>query len=296
MPTSRQLIADPCFKTGFGLQGINPATDGRKVYKYLDYGQNKAHKDPIWLLTQWWTPFTLLEATEREMGLSYIYETASRRIAINRTSGEMAVTFDSYAEYLARYGSSRQKGHQPWSHLLIEQDFAEPAKVRDLVALVARLDCKIDNVESRDPEFFDPSIHAAQLLWYITIKEQSAEGQDGLGGNYIWFGVPIFDSRTKYCSAFSSIDGGTTGSTNKLIYSIDSRNYLPVPLPFGEYQHIEIDLLPFIKQAIGYAEEHKLLAVGKELIVNYMNFGWELPGSYRVSSSIKNMGLEAIIK
>lgn len=299
MSQQAEIIIDPKFKSGFFLQDPNPVTDQRVNFRYLDYdGQAIVPSQRIWYMTQWWTPFPFHKAKFSAEGRIYRYENENRRCDVDTEIGGFAFELDSYQEYLKLYGGSRSSPNQNWSHFLLEQDFRMPLRFRKMKALFARVTFQIDEVTNLDPKNYDPSLHAAQFLWYITIRKYEKEERvnNPLKDNFIWLGIPIYDNRFKTIEASQRVDRGFAGATNTLIYSLASSNYLKEePLQLGKEYIIDFDIFPYIKKSIRYAIREGVFDSEKNLFVNYMNIGWELPGSFRVRSSIKELHLEAII-
>ncbi len=293
----KDLLKDPYFKTGFFLQGPNPVKDQRKVFSHLDYeGEAMKVNDVLWIMSQWWTPYPFSSHTflKKEAG-DFTYENASRKCEINTNQGSFRFFLDSYKEYQELYKANRLDPHLPWSHFLLEQDFVESVKVKDLDALYANLHFIIHAVENKNGEEFDPNKHTAQFVWYITIREGKGNSKESLGGNFIWFGLPIYDFRYPYNAKHIQYDGEFEGSTRTLIYNLDSRDYLTdVPLEFGKEYSISIDILPYIHRAIRYALKEKIFTSTRNLVVNYMNIGWELPGAFTVDSEISQIQLKGV--
>lgn len=295
-----EIIIDPKFKSGFFLQGPNPVTDQRINFTYLDYdGKAIVPSRKVWIMTQWWTPFPFSDSKFEDTEMYYRYSNESRSCKINKEDGEITIYLNSYLEYEKRLGHSRDKAIQPWSHFLFEQDFYHPLSFRKLQAFIARLDFCIDKVNQLDEAHYNPEIHAAQLLWYLTIKEvkknTAVDDSNPLKDNYIWIGIPIFDNRYKTIKGSQVIDKGFSGATNSLIYTISSSAYLKEePIQLGKYYSIDVDLLPYIKKSVRYAIRQGIFSSERNLFVNYMNIGWEVPGSFEVESRLKNIHLEAI--
>ena len=293
---SKELITDPKFKSGFFLQGVSSVSDQRTSYTYLNYdGKAIAATEKIWIMSQWWTPFDFKNAIYKFDNDKHIYENESRKCVIDTYKGEIEFSFDSSIEYDKLYGKVRDKS-KPWSHFLIEQDFLSSVRFDRIRNLIAKLNFSIDNVEQVKPEEQRDDAHAAQFLWYITIKEGKEDQKETLGGRYIWFGIPLYDNRYKKIKGSVMFDKGFDGATNALIYTMPSELYLKdEPIKFGKEYEINIDIFPYIKKAIKLALEEGIFTSESDLVINYMNIGWELPGSFKVKSKISNLHLEAIV-
>ena len=138
----------------------------------------------------------------------------------------------------------------------------------------------------------DPGLHAAQFQLFFIVKEVAPGGS----GDFLWFGVPFFDSRQEYPAPHRARDGGKDDATGKFIYTIDGRGVLSKPLGQGERVAIRKDLLPSIRNALAYAVEHGFLERGdpeRYAVVN-MNLGWEMPGAYDAAVEIRGLAITAV--
>lgn len=300
-PKEIELLEDPTFATGFNLLGISPVEDGRTIYKHLDYNQTAEIADRnVWFMAQWWTPYDVTNASYRLDGSKHIYETESRTIAVDPSDGGyLRIDLNSKKEY----GDTDRVGGQSWTHALIEQNFNESVGMSELESLVVTLDVTIHYVNNlHTNNSYTPDLHAAQFLWYLTLQnivdEDSDPDEVGQRGDYLWFGIPIYDNRTDFVAASAHVDQGAAGTTNKLIYSMSSRNYFSEKIQFEKAYHIEVDVLPYLKEAFIYAISNNALvnAQFENMQIGYMNLGWELPGSFEVGSTIQNISIMATKK
>lgn len=286
------LLSDTSFANGFRL--LEPRDDGKRIEaKILDY-DGAAKGDYKWEMSQWASPFNFKDAdfSITDNG-TYLYKNINRSVEVDTKNNAITLNLDSYAEYMERYGHSRT-GSENWSHLLLEQNFENPANIAAIKYAYAHLEFTINKSENKDPT---QPIPCAQLTWYFTItdvRNGDSRYQSGNDDNdYMWFGLSIYDSRYPYLSESSHVDTGFNGATNRLIYGMDSRNYLPENLVIGKEYVIDINILPFIKNAYLFGIQNGALQDSNlgDLCINYMNIGWELPGSYDVSLTLKNMSV-----
>lgn len=294
-----QLFDNSKFDSGFNL--LTPSTDnGRTVARYIDYqGTASPTRKDAWYMAQWWTPYDFKDAPETKVGDEYVYQNESRVLKVNPQTGHMEMGLNSWTEYQKKLGGSRSSSSQGWSHFLIEQSFTNRTKIAQADKIIVSLDFQINEVTQYDLTHYNANMHAAQFLWYFTIQnlyDQSLpSSENGTYGDYLWFGIPIYDSRYSYVAPYANVDSGTTGSTNKLIYAMDNRTYLPnYPLVMGQQYHIEFDVLPYVKDAFVYGVLNGALKNAQfgNMEFNYMNLGWELPGSFAINSEIQNISAE----
>lgn len=294
-----ELLEDPTFSTGFQLLGISPVVDGRTIQRHLDYnGEALPSTRNVWYMAQWWTPHDVTDATYAKVSGVHTYTTESRTLHINPSDhGYLRIDLKASKEY----SEPRQSG-QPWTHALIEQDFNESVGMQALSALILKLEVTVNSVENLTGSAYDPSKHAAQLLWYLTLRNVVPEDADpnevGTRGDFLWFGIPIYDNRSDFIAQSAHLDQGGPGTTNKLIYSMSSRNYFDEKIQMGKTYQIEIDVLPYLQEAFLYAIQNNALvnAQYENMQIGYMNLGWELPGTFDVSSTFRNISIKAVKK
>lgn len=295
-----ELLEDPTFSTGFNLLGISPVVDGRTIQRHLDYDGKAVPADrDVWFMAQWWTPYDVTDAPYQKVGDVHQYQTTSRTLQMNpEDNGFLKIDLLGSEEYI---NGPRESG-EPWTHALIEQDFNESVGMAELSSLILRMEVTVNYVENHTGDAYDPGLHAAQLLWYLTLRnvvdEESNPDEVGTRGDFLWFGIPIYDNRSDFIAQSAHLDQGGPGTTNKLIYSMSSRNYFDEKIQMGKTYQIEIDVLPYLKEAFIYAVNNNALvnAQFENMQIGYMNLGWELPGTFDVSSTFRGISIKAVKK
>ena len=146
------------------------------------------------------------------------------------------------------------------------------------------------------------AIPCAQLLWYFTITDQkngdtsyeSGKWDGGTPNQFMQFGLPIYDSRYDFIEAYQHADSGFVGATNTIIYNISNREYFNEKLIIGKKYSICVDILPYLKKAYLYGAENGAMdnCEWADLVINYMNFGWELPGSFDTSVTVSKLSVK----
>ena len=205
-------------------------------------------------------------------------------------------------EYEEKFGGPRDPAAS-WSHFLIQQNFPSelvksPSTFEDLYV---EMDVTIE--ESTYLGEGQPlGAECAQLLFYFClfnrVPADSNPEEVGVNGTGMWFGVPIYDSRYDYVDRYIGGDTGFVGSTNRMIYSIPSQSYMGRgPVEMNHTYKIRIDVLDLLKEAFIYGVKNDYLpnCLWNNLYLTYMNFGWELPGQYKVSSTLSNLDIHATI-
>ena len=286
----QELLADPFFENGFDLKSTT-TLDGSLVVRHLDY-DGKAN-EASWKMAQWWTPFDFKNAPYTYKDGRHTYENESRFLGVDTEKGEMEMGLDSYKEYLELFGGSRTKGSQNWSHFLIEQNFPKAVPLSSLEKLYLKLNFGIYEVSNEDEENYSPSIHAAQFVLYFTIRNVKEN-------KFFWFGLPFYDNRGSGYSDEYSIDSGFVGATNTLIYKMGRKSFLEDKLPvIGKEYALNVDVLPYMVDAFLFGATDSAIGMPyidwkmEDLVVDYLNFGWELPGSFKVDSRFSGLSVEA---
>ena len=303
------LLSDSSFKNGFGL--FSPETTTAHVEDRLidyngeaetDFYNPEADHSYYWTMCQWWTPYNFVNATYSKNGETHIYENESRRLEVNPGEGSLHMELNADMEYEEKFGGPRDPAAS-WSHFLIQQNFpselvTSPSTFEDLYV---EMDVTIE--ESTYLGEGQPlGAECAQLLFYFClfnrVPADSNPEEVGVNGTGMWFGVPIYDSRYDYVDRYIGGDTGFVGSTNRMIYSIPSQSYMGRgPVEMNHTYKIRIDVLDLLKEAFIYGVKNDYLpnCLWNNLYLTYMNFGWELPGQYKVSSTLSNLDIHATI-
>lgn len=278
MDNLEELLLDTKFESGFDLMTTS-TTNGREVIKHIDYnGQAKKSETTPWKMAQWWTPFDFKDATYRKEKDTHHYENQSRHLSVNPKTGELVLDLNSYPEYIEKLGHSRT-GSENWSHFLIEQDFKNAPKLCETKRVIVDLTFSIDRSINMDKS---QSIPCAQISWYFTVTDpkngDTGYQSKGDTNDFFWFGLPLYDSRYDFLSPYHHVDAGFEGATNKLIYSLGSNTYLEEKIQIGKTYNVKLDILPYIKEAFLYGVVNGAMADSDwtDLVLNYMNLGWEL--------------------
>lgn len=296
--TPKSIISDPNWTQGFKLKSTT--TVNAKVIGNLDYNKT-TEKEPFWEMAQWWTPdeynflnsnYTLLSENVHQ------YENESRKAVIDTNNGSFQMTLNSEAEYLKNYGQKDKPSDKSWSHFLLEQNFdaSQQFHMNMFESLTVSFDFSIDACEYRGDKA-DSSQEAAQFLFYLRLFNMPPEGADekevGKRNANIWFGLPLFDSRYDFVGEYKQGDTGFVGATGSLIYSISSTEFLDEKIQYTKTYHVEIDVLSYLKDAIIYGVLNNFLpnCQWSNMVLRYLNVGWELPGSFFASSTLSNLDI-----
>lgn len=279
-----QLIRDPDFQNGFMLQRPEP---GKRVECGVARGPGGI--PAVWDLAQWTSKFHFDESTPvgRAAGGAFVLANPARRVVFGGDDGVLSLGVNTGPEYGDRL---RQKG-EPWVHLLVSQRFATHPRLGDLDSIRLRLDARLARFEELQPGQH-PHTHAAHCMMFITV--QNLDRKSPGHGDYLWFGIPIYDNRYREIRTYAAPDSAGSG---KFIYTP-----APVPPPApnihdGQWTTFDLDLLPAMREGFAVARGRgflKHLDSADDYRLGGMNLGWEMPGTYDVEIQIRGLRLTAI--
>ncbi|RLB48514.1 MAG: hypothetical protein DRJ42_23045 [Deltaproteobacteria bacterium] len=137
---------------------------------------------------------------------------------------------------------------------------------------------------------YDPDVHAAQYLIYFTVQNQN--GSSPGFGDYLWFGVTLYDDRTPVPGLSVLQD---RGGTERLIYNLGAAPFVSRAFtPGGPGMVFAGDLLPGMRDALRRAWANGFLTGSNDLSdyrIGGMNIGWEASGLNDVEMRVKDLSL-----
>ncbi len=300
-----ELIRDLKLEGGMTLlsQKDHSAGDAITVLGTHSFYQGKEAASPVWRLAQWDSGPCLIE-NQIDAGVGAITDGEWRSFSYDPDENVMSFLLDTSLYY---QGKPAVQGDY-WPHLLIEQDdfgyFSLPEEQKKAYScasdhLILSMDVRMDVYQLTKIQ--GDWVRAAQFLLYFYVK--GTETND-----FCWFGVQLFDNRTKYTQNYVAYDGGKPDASGAMIYLIgtettyrvDGENVCPfwnkgVPEASDDWLHIEIDLKPYLEDMLeagkkdGYFKADSL----EGLCINGMNLGWETIGTFYHEMSVKNLSLRS---
>ncbi len=306
------LFQDTNFKKGFRVtktfygSGESPYHDDEKINFYDLYPSASSYD---WTIAQWSSQYDLMKEngksiTSDESGLVHTITSQgktvngafvpAKQVICDSQTGEITLTANASVEYEKARVSS-----DPWVHLLFEQSTfkldGSYVNLSSSKSIVMEADYEVTKCEDKMNGEANANVHAAQLVWYVTLQNlnKSSKGY----GKYIWFGLNLFDNRSagQTTTLYSQYDVGTSTG----IYSPSSSLYLDsnngrIPT-VGKRVKAKIDLLSITQTAYeegkkkGYFDDTEY----EDLCLGGMNFGYELPGTYDISSKFYGINIFA---
>jgi hypothetical protein len=279
-----ELITDPSFQRGFVLLRPEP---GKKVE--CGIARPPAAAAPAWQLAQWSSKHPLDGTTplaKTDTGGIHLANPA-RSISFGGKDHILTLAVNAAEEY----GDRPRAEGQPWVHLLVEQQVASQPRLGDLRSLRLQLEARQARARLARADGHDPKRHAAQFLLFLSV--QNLEQQSPGFGNYLWFGVPVFDNRHRSSETYAAQDFGGTG---KFIYTPGTKHFTPGSTHDGDWVKFDADLLPLIREGLAVARSKGFLkgTDGDDLLrVAALNMGWEVPGTFDVEMQVRGLSLIA---
>ena len=308
---SVSILSDRKFKRGFVVRGLglpiyknhaDEETFGDPYETGVKFQYNKDSLDsPVWEICQWSSRYAFHDSsitTFTENGTEYTYRNPSKVLIVNTSTGEFTLGLDADKCYV--YGD--RDPPMEWPHLLIARDINRSVftKISDKEEIRIHLDSTLERYE--DKMTVEPYVwtHAAQCMFYLYISNY-----DESTNNYtdmLWLGMTIFDNRFEYTEEFARPDTESKESaTGKYIYNVanseyysdDNSFYKNGEIKVGSSIHIDFDILPYVKIALEKAKEDNCMSTSSydNLYISGMYIGFELPGTYNLEMSFRNMDI-----
>ena len=206
---------------------------------------------------------------------------------------DLILALDARAEYQNRV----PEPGDAWPHLLVERKLLHHPAITELEAVRFRLNYRLLKAEIDELPGFDPRRNAAQFLFYVTIQNRNRESPGY--GDYLWFGLRLYDSRHRIPPAYAAADFSTSKKkgTGKFIFHPDMNRVTQKSTHDGEWVEIDADLLPFMLEALKNAWERGYLGDSHDLNdyrLGGMNMGWEITGPIDTAVQVKGLNFEAV--
>lgn len=284
-----EYLKDPDFKTGFIVSSpINGSGISDTGTLSITEGA-----EPLWHLAQWGSDHDImLNADSLPVnGLNgnkiffskHVNGTPAKRVTV-REDGSVTLELNASLEY-----DEPRKPDETWPHLLLSQDWNKSLLwvpfAKDIRLMMEfSLDKFVDHMGSSA----NRNMHAAQFIWYVTLQNRNT-GSAGYG-EYLWFGLNLFDNRMDFPSFYAAHDNGTSA----FIYQPDAHDFRSEPVTVGSTVCIDFPLLSHAKTAFNLAKERGYLknTAWQDLYIGSMNTGFEIPGTYDIAVTIRDISIK----
>ncbi len=297
------LIDDTTFQRGFWV--IAPDQPTRVVQGKLVPFVGEKQPEPLWDVDQWSSRFSLIDAKreERPDGSVRFADAAKAVVFFPDRTREPADSWEKNrrpdmrmeVRGIVEYKNDFPKPGSAWPHLLLERHFIEKPRLSDLESVRFRIRFRIAEQKKIDREGWNDAMHTAQFQCYLTINNLN-EKSPGYG-DYLWFGVPMYDTRYRHTPEYKALDFSTNEKqgTGKFICNPAGKEYFQESAIDGNWITIDRDILPLLRDAVDSAWERGYLPASKNLAdygLGCMNIGWEVPGAIDVAAEFADFLIE----
>ncbi len=280
----RQLIVDPQFQLGCKLLSPVPG----KVVVVETFQLPGAVAEPVWSMAQWHSKYTLAGTALETLGPN-VFRLANEGKSVTwLPGGGLILEVDGSHEYGNR---ARQQGEQ-WPHFLLSQRFQHAPTLTSIERADFTIEVRLLKAVLHRTDDYTPNLHAAQFQVFFNL--QNLNRQSAGYGDYLYFGIPLYDSRSRIPHAFMAPD-----QASKFIFTPAGDTYTQRSLHDGEWVRVEKDLYPLFRQALQTAWDKGFLKDSHDVAdycISAMNFGWEVPGILDVSVQTRDLGLNLTVR
>lgn len=305
-----QYLVDPTLQAGVSDQNVY----AKPVVTAGSLQWTTANGNPAWVFSEYNNVVSLYPTSPTLQGDgSYLWQVGvtapggtyyplSKTLFMAPAGSSAASSYDfgfrvnSFADYDNTFRTSTQ----PWPTAYFGQRVAAPGgtlnRSNPTLADLKKLDLNITAaipVQTVDHGTgYNPSIHVAHLLLFITVQNLNANSSGY--SDYMWFGIQLFNDQVDPTVLTTLVDAGT----GKYIYNVGVSPFLSSNIGSGgstAYKTVSGDVLPLIKQALQHIWHNTSSLHGSQRLADYQvgscSIGWEVPGLADVQANIKDLSL-----
>lgn len=275
----------PSFSKGFRLTGYDSRYPENHDIGRLEYGEMAAETD--WRIGQWGSNHNLINAIHTVDGNTDVYYDGAKKLVIKNENNGFILDVDGSKDIQG----DRVEG-QEWLHFILEvMPFPTKVKMKDINFLEFYLEFKLTK-EINNLENFNPNLHTALFIWYITLNDLDPESPTY--GDYFWFGLPIYDYRHDYSPFFAQQDSGKEDRTDKFIVNLAGDTFLNSIVSLNVQQYMQFDAYQSLRDSYDLAVERGFLKNTKfeNMSIASMYIGWELPGNFDVAMDVNAISIK----
>jgi hypothetical protein len=215
---TRELIGDRHFERGCILN--EPQLESGRKVEYGTIAGVRPDGKPSWVLAQWHSKEKLSpDPSESLPSGALCYRNAAKAVTFGRTgTADADLTLEVIGS--SEYGQRLRKADEPWVHLLVEQGFENPPALTALSEVRFRVSVRLKNIRRWDEPGYQPGLHAASFPIFISVQNKNRESPGY--GQLLWFGVPVYDDRSRMPKSYQALDPGT----GMFIYSPGGKEFM----------------------------------------------------------------------
>ena len=216
LATERELIRDGQFQKSFILLDAAP---GKRVPYGILTGLD-TNGPVVWDLVQWSSKYPLKQdSLVKTVDGILRYANLGKTVILGSNSEQKGILLGVNGS--AEYGKRARKQGEPWVHLLLQQDIENPPAISELKEARFRMQTRLLKSVKTETADYSTGLHAAQFQVFFSV--QNLNKQSPGYGKYLWFGIPIYDDRSRLTAAFKAQD---TGGTSMYIYTLGSEVFM----------------------------------------------------------------------
>ena len=278
----REIIRDSNVQNGLMLLSASP---GKRIVYGILPGFN-CNTNAVWDLAQWSSKYPLNVVPQKPHNRSIQYTNVAKSIILGQPDSD-GVSMAVYGSI--EYAGRARKQDEPWVHLLLQQDFKQPSALNELSAAKFHIEARLKSSFKVETSDYSPGLHAAQFQVFFSI--QNLNRKSAGFGEYLWFGIPLYDDRHRSPKAHKTQD---TGGTKMFIFTPSGETYTQQSAHDKQWITIDKDLLPLVKEGLktawdaGFLKDSKSFA---DYFIAGMNIGWEVPGIFDVEIQFRRLSL-----
>ncbi|MCC3245069.1 hypothetical protein LG047_07010 [Methylocystis sp. WRRC1] len=297
--STTQYFKDMGFKSGFRLSKPGRATQ-EIVREFRWRGEAIS---PVWKLSQWnsriGASFEWVAPIVQPDG-GILLSDKSERVTIFPTptanQPDVRIALDGIAEW----GTVGHRAHTlGWPALYLSQQHpigGSPTSIASLASIYVSLSTRVTKEVAGPISNADPLSQSAQMNVFLTIQNRNRKSPGF--GDYIWFGIPIYEYRSMFAPEFRAGDIGTGKYIHKVPqYYFTNQSVKESKRTTNWVTYARVDVLPEIKASLEQAHEKGFLRSSpniQDFSIGSINIGWEVTGPYDVEIELKDLKVEPV--
>lgn len=296
-----ELIGDAHFQRGLAVLHIDPPKgqrnkndpfNGNWVAGVIQPGF--AAGAPVWRAGQWYSRFDLATARrEDEVGGTVSFFDGAKTVTFARSgspSADLKLRLNGRTEWC----DTSPTTIGAWPHLLVQQRFENAPRITALKTLHLRVRYRLNVLDIHRDKNWNDQRQTAKFSIFLTI--QDVDPKSSGYGDYLWFGIPLFDSRYSIPHRYVAKDQGNSRKrgTNKFIFTAGGEPFGVKEYEVGRWDSLSCEILALVKTALKTAWESGFLTDRRDLAsysIGAINLGWEISGPVDAEMQISDLSL-----
>jgi hypothetical protein len=145
-------------------------------------------------------------------------------------------------------------------HLLVQEPFADPPSLAALASARLRLQAKLFCSRFHRTEDYSPRLHAAQFQMFLTLQNRNRQSPGF--GKLAWFGIPLYDDRSRFPKEHKARD---TGGTAMFIFTPGGEVFTDRSAHDGEWISAAKEVRPLFLEALAAAWQRGFLRESRDV-------------------------------